>query len=85
MKLIIDELNEGERIDSFLSGLLPEYSRSKIQEQIKKGACIVNNKIIKPSYTLRDGDILEFNKLKLEKSFLIEPENIPLEIIYNIK
>ena len=58
MKLIIDELNEGERIDSFLSGILPEFSRSKIQNLIKSNKCLVNYKPVKSSYLLKVEDII---------------------------
>ena len=82
MKLTIDELNEGERIDSFLSGILPEFSRSKIQEQIKKGACSVNQKTVKPSYLLKEGDNIDFKELNLATQLEIKAENIPLEIVW---
>ena len=44
MKLIIDEQNEDERIDSFLADYLSEFSRSKIQSFIKNGEVFVNSK-----------------------------------------
>lgn len=82
MKYIIDETNEGQRIDGFLSELIPEISRSKIQNEIKKGNILVNSKSIKPSYNLKENDEIEIN---LEDSITNpEPkaENIPLEIIW---
>jgi 23S rRNA pseudouridine1911/1915/1917 synthase len=36
----------------------------------------------KPSTILKDGDIVEFDKLIDDKIFKIEPENIPLEIVW---
>ena len=44
MKLIIDELTTDTRIDVFLAEYMKDYSRSKIQSEIKKGAVSVNFK-----------------------------------------
>lgn len=82
MKLLIDELNEGERIDSFLAGIMPKNSRSKIQNEIKKGNVKVNIKAVKPSYLLKIGDIIEFEELLTENKIVINPESIPLEIVW---
>lgn len=82
MKIIIDDLNEGERIDLFLANLMPEFSRSKLQNCIKKGGVLVNSKTIKPSNILKNGDILVLEETFLEQKLEILPENIPLEIIW---
>ena len=49
MKLVIDELSSDNRIDSFLADYMQDFSRSKIQTEIKKGCVLVNSKIVKPS------------------------------------
>ena len=82
MKLLIDELNEGERIDAFLAGFMPNISRSKIQTEIKKGKVFVNSKQVKPSYVLKFGDVVEFNNLQSLERIEIKAENIPLEIVW---
>ena len=82
MKLLIDELNEGDRIDSFLASMMPEISRSKIQTEIKKGKVLVNCKEVKPSYVLKIGDVVEFDNLQITDKNEIKPENIPLEIVW---
>ena len=82
MKLLIDELNEGERIDAFLAGFMPNISRSKIQTEIKKGKVFVNSKQIKPSYVLKIGDVVEFDDLQSLERIEIKAENIPLEIVW---
>lgn len=87
MKLIIDETNEGQRLDIFLSELMPEISRSKIQAGIKDGFVYVNNKPVKPSYILKLGDILT-NPLPSPAPWrgnvqeTPQAENIPLEIVW---
>ena len=82
MKLIIDEINEGERLDSFLASLLSDISRAKIQAEIKKGLVKVNGKPIKPSYFLKITDIVEFDDIKSSALIEILPENIPLEVVW---
>ena len=80
MKLIIDELTDNIRIDTYLADYMQDFSRSKIQSEIKKGSVLVNSKIVKPSYILKENDLIEFEPLvnKIE----ILPENIPLNIIW---
>lgn len=81
MKLTIDELNEDTRIDSYLAEIMQGVSRSKIQSLIKSGKCLVNSKLVKPSYLLKNGDNIEFENIE-QPSIQILPENIPLEIIW---
>lgn len=82
MKIKIDETSEGVRIDYFLSEMLPNFSRSKIQGQIKKGVCLVNNKQVKPSYLLRQEDEVLFEPSIIEESLELKPENIELDIVW---
>lgn len=79
MKIIIDELNSDTRLDIFLADYLKDYSRSKIQSEVKEGLVKVNNKQAKSSYTLKDGDIIDFTP---SKPIQILPENIPLDIVW---
>ena len=81
MIIFVDENDENTRIDNYLSGLFPDISRSKIQGFIKTGNILVNNSVKKPAYTLKNGDKIEFEKLENEE-IKIEPQNIPLDIIY---
>ena len=81
MLIFIDENDEGKRLDSFLAEVTPDLSRSKIQNLIKTGVVKINTDAKKPSYSLKDGDKIEFELPENEK-ITIEPQNIPLEIIY---
>ena len=80
-KFIIDYNDDGKRIDLFLAEIMSDISRSKIQSEIKKGTILVNNKIIKPSYTLSENDIITCSDFVTELNN-IPPQNIPLDIIY---
>lgn len=81
MLIFIDENDEGKRLDSFLAEVTPDTSRSKIQNLIKSGAVKINDEIKKSSYSLKDGDKIEF-EFPDDKEIKIEPQNIPLSIIY---
>lgn len=81
MKLTIDELNENTRIDSYLAEILQDTSRSKIQNLIKNGKCLVNSRQIKPSYELKESDIIEIDDI-INSPIQILAEDIPLEIIW---
>ena len=82
MLLTIDENNDEIRLDLYLSELYEGISRSKIQSAIKSGKVTVNSGNKKPSYILKEGDKIEFENLVPETVLKIEPENIPLEIVW---
>lgn len=79
MRLVIDELTIDSRIDSYLAEYMQDYSRSKIQSEIKNGAVLVNSKGVKPSYILKEGDVVEFTPSLAPE---ILAEDIPLEIVW---
>jgi len=81
MKLIIDDQNEGTRIDLFLSELLTEVSRSKIQKAIKDGSILVNGSGVKASYILKQDDLLNID-IKDRQDKIIQPESLPLEVVW---
>ena len=80
MKLIIDDLCEEKRLDAYLAEYLQDFSRSKLQTEIKNGSVLVNSKETKPSYTIKSGDVIEVNIQ--ENRIIIEPQDIPLDIVY---
>ena len=79
MKIVINE-EINTRIDAYLSNTL-EYSRSKISKMINDATILVNGKNVKSSYSLRINDVITIGEYK-EEEMNIEPENIPLDIIY---
>lgn len=81
MIIYADENDESQRLDSFLSEILPQYSRSKIQKFIKDGYIFVNDSVKKPSCQLKENDKISI-AIPEAKEIKIEPQNIPLEIVY---
>ena len=81
MKIIIDELSQGTRIDLYLSEILNNFSRSRIQSKIKNGNVTVNNNTVKSSYLLKENDIIEFID-NYTFDDIYAPENIPIEVVW---
>ncbi len=80
----ITEDMEDERIDKCVSMLIDSLSRSFIQKMIKEGYVCVNGNPVKASFCVKTDDEVSF---ELPKSVEpdIEPENIPLDILYEDK
>ena len=83
-QIIIKRIRAKGRIDKYLQGRFPRFSRSAIQKLIKEGTITVNNKIVKPSYEILPGDVIDL-LLPVHRDKEITPENIPLDIIYEDK
>lgn len=80
-KIKVDEANISTRLDKFLSTVLSDVSRSKIQAYIDEGFILVNNKKEKASYKLDINDEIEIADFPKQESDLVA-EDIPLDIVY---
>lgn len=78
---LVDENYVDERIDKYLTELLDGKTRSYIQKLIKNEAVLVNDKIVKANYKLNMDDVVEIT-IPEAKVIDVEPENIPLDILY---
>ena len=81
MIIYVDENDENLRLDTFLASITGEISRSKLQNLIKSGHVTINGSAKKPSYPVKENDKIEF-EIPENETARIEPENIPLEIVY---
>ncbi len=70
------------RIDKFLVDRLPNASRTKIQQAIKSGNISVNDKPVKSNYKVHPGDRIRVIMVREEEAMTVEPEPIPLDIVY---
>lgn len=76
-KLIIEKDNE--RLDVYISGLFPEYSRNKVSKLISIGNIKVNNTIVKPSFKAKIGDVIS---IYIDEDIdIIKPEDISINIV----
>jgi 23S rRNA pseudouridine1911/1915/1917 synthase len=78
---IADETVSNLRIDKAISEKDSNFSRVAIQRMLDEGNILVNGKKVKASYKLQVGDKIIIEEPEIKES-TIEPENIPLDIIY---
>ncbi|MBR0154028.1 MAG: RluA family pseudouridine synthase [Lachnospiraceae bacterium] len=71
----------GIRLDRYLTEVLPDYSRSYLQNQIKEGNILVNDRPVKVSYLTRMGDEIRVADIELREPE-IAAEDIPLSVLY---
>ncbi|MFA5442749.1 MAG: RluA family pseudouridine synthase [Bacilli bacterium] len=71
----------GQRIDKALVNILTNVTRSHIQKLIEEGYVFVNNGVIKMSYRLQEGDVINIVNRE-DKPSDLKPEYIPLDIVY---
>ena len=75
----------GHRIDSAIQFLLPEFSRTRIQKWIKEGYVKVDSLSINPKKKILGGEWIEIQIQPDEQSHQFEPENIPIDIVFEDK
>jgi 23S rRNA pseudouridine1911/1915/1917 synthase len=80
LKLTVTPTMKG-RIDKQLGHHLKQFSRSQLQRWIENGHVTVNGQVVKPKYKLAAGDQITIKPEK-PKKINLEPENIPLDIVY---
>ncbi|HOS95606.1 MAG TPA: RluA family pseudouridine synthase [Armatimonadota bacterium] len=72
-----------ERLDRFVSRVMPEMSRTRIQEAIRNGYILVHQNQERSSYRLRQGDLVVIALPPVDiEPVTVEPEDIPLDILY---
>ncbi len=71
----------GKRLDAYLAENIDGWSRSRLQRLIENEDILVNDKAVKPSYKIREGDTLDVDLVEASTA-RFEPENTPLDIVY---
>ena len=80
-EFIINETQEGTRIDKFLAEIMSDMSRSFVQKMIKNGDVFVNGQPAKNNLKLSLHDVVLLNEPELVEPDIIA-EDIPLDILY---
>ena len=71
----------GKRLDAYLAESIDGWSRSRLQRLIENEDILVNDKAVKPSYKIHEGDAVDVDLVEASVA-RFEPENIPLNIVY---
>ncbi len=75
---VIKETEDGLRLDNWLSERFKYHSRQRWQEEIKNGLVTVNEKSVKPSAILREGDYIDYKPPRRPEP----PVNLSYEVVY---
>ena len=79
--LVVAKSAPGLRLDRYLAGELPRFSRTRLQHLIRDGFIRLNGKPARTRDRLRTGDRVEITEPPLEK-IDHQPEAIPLDILF---
>src|SRR5690554_2861871 len=77
--------NKGQnplRVDKYLMNLVEKATRNKIQKAATAGNIHVNGTAVKSNYKVKGGDVVSVLFEHPPYEFLLVPENIPLDIVY---
>lgn len=77
----VEPEQDGQRLDAFLTGLLPDQSRSQIQRLIRDGRVHGPARDVRPSTSVHAGQVFSV-ALPEPVAAVLEPEPLPLRIVY---
>lgn len=77
---VLADPRETRRVDTYLSALFPEKSRSYIQKMIEDGRITANGEHFTKNKKIYRGDVLEM-RWSVE-SMQLEAQDIPIDIVY---
>lgn len=81
-KITVDRGQEPARVDKYMSEKLQHTSRSRIQKAADAGFVHINGHPVKSSRLVQPGDIVTLMLNRPHYDTTIEPEDIPLDIVY---
>ena len=79
--LFITTEESGERVDALLARMIPELSRSAVQQLIESGNVLLSGLPVRKNYRCRSGDMLQVALPELTEIPLV-PQDLPLDIVY---
>jgi 23S rRNA pseudouridine1911/1915/1917 synthase len=80
-EILVSSEHAGARLDAHLATQFPGHSRTHLRRAITAGGVQVDGERVKPAYRLRGGERISIRLPELPPTGP-EPENIPLEILY---
>ncbi len=84
-RVVADKGQQLLRVDRFLLDHLPDTSRNRIQTAARAGFVHVNGQPVKSNYRVKPHDIVTLLLDRPRYDSRIEPEDIPLDIVYEDK
>lgn len=81
-KFVASKGQEPLRVDKFLMNFIENATRNKIQKAAKDAHIWVNDTVVKQNYKVKAGDEVRVLFEHPPYEFLLTPENIPLDIVY---
>ncbi len=81
-RFVASKGQEPLRVDKFLMNFIEYATRNKIQQAAKDGNIWVNDQIVKQNYRVKAGDEVKVLFAHPPHEFLLVPEDIPLDIVY---
>lgn len=81
-KFVAAKGQEPLRVDKFLMNFIENATRNKIQQAAKQGHIWVNDDVVKQNYRVKAGDEVKVMFEHPPYEFLLTPEDIPLDIVY---
>lgn len=79
-KIVIGDTDVGKRLDLYLCEEIDE-SRSYVKNLCEQGLVVVNGKVVKAGYSVKNGDVVEY-ELPEVKQLDLTPADIPIDVIY---
>ncbi len=79
---VVDKGQTPLRIDKYLANIMPNTSRSRIQEVANKKWLLVNEKPVKSNYKVKGEDVIKIVLAYPPTEFKVEPQNLPLDVVY---
>lgn len=80
-EVVVEESHNGVRIDKYLTEILPDFSRSRVQQLIEEGYVEVNDLETKSNYKVKTGDIVSAEWPE-DEALEVEAEDMDLDILY---
>lgn len=82
--LVVDEINKGKRLDSYISDNMDKISRSFAQKLIENQKVTINGKNEKASYKVCVGDKVQVDVPEAQDTKL-KAQDVPVEVVYEDK
>ncbi|HIJ76421.1 MAG TPA: RluA family pseudouridine synthase [Deltaproteobacteria bacterium] len=79
---VVSNEQSGQRLDLFLSRVIPDLSRSHFKKLIKEDLILVNGNPVKPSYETRAGDLIMAKVPGQKPDEVLKPEPMCLDILF---